>query len=115
MRHAMRLMIALLAIAAADEEAPAAEPEVAEPEVAVPDVTIESPSTVDGAVFFEPFHSSWESTWKVSKDADFNGRWKLETYINGGDDTGLVVGDMARKHAVSTLFPTAFDPKDKGL
>ena len=96
---------ALIALAsAAEEEAAAAAP------------AIEIPASVDGAHFFEPFLASWEATWKVSKDADFSGTWRLEQYESSeGDDKGLVVSDPARKHAVSTLFPTPFDPAGKGL
>ena len=84
-------------------------------EEAPPEAKIDVPASVDGAAFFEPFLPSWESTWKVSKDADFTGVWKLEPYAMGGDDQGLVVSSPARKHAVSTLFSTPFDPKSKGL
>jgi len=76
----------------------------------------EIPTSVAGSIFFEPFEADWESTWKVSKDADFSGRWKREPYaIDPGADQGLVVSDPARKHAVSTLFSTPVDPKGKGL
>ena len=101
-------LFAVLALAYAEEAAPEESPTDALP-------TIEVPATVDGAMFFEPFLPSWEKVWKVSKDADFSGRWKLESYAMGGEDTGLVVSDPARKHAVSTIFDKAFDPKGKGL
>jgi len=75
------------------------------------------PASVEGAAFFEPFLGDWEKTWKVSKDADFKGRWKHEGYdketIVG--DKGIVVGDAAQKHAVSTLFPSSFVPEKAGL
>jgi len=78
---------------------------------------IEVPATVDGAAFFEPFLDTWDATWKISKDADFKGTWKHEGYstevIVG--DKGLVVGDMAQKHAVSTLFATPFKAESSGL
>jgi len=68
--------------------------------------------------FFEPFLDNWESTWKVSRDEEFSGRWKHEAYANDAlipGDKGLVVGDPARKHAVSTLFKEAFVPGKDGL
>jgi len=78
----------------------------------------EIPAALDGAAFFEPFLANWEDTWKVSKDADFSGRWKLEDYIESNvipGDQGLVVSDEARKHAVSTLFAQPFAPEKAGL
>jgi len=99
-----RLVFAIAAVAAADEESSETS---SAPAIAIP-------PTVDGAAFFEPFLSTWDKTWKVSKDADFSGRWKLEPYAMGGEDQGLVVSDPARKHAVSTLFSTPFDPKASG-
>ena len=78
----------------------------------------EIPATVEGAFFFEPFLGSWQETWKVSKDADFSGRWNLEPYADDKlipGDKGLVVGDQARKHAVSTLFEKPFVPETAGL
>jgi len=67
-------------------------------------------------IFFEPFLSSWEDTWKVSKDAEFSGSWRHEAHGTGSsEDKGLVVGDPARKHAVSTIFSNAVDPRNKGL
>jgi len=80
-----------------------------------PVASVATPTTVDGSIFFEPFGTAWEQTWKVSKDADFTGTWKREQYAAGGDDYGLVVSDPAKKHAVSTLFAAPIDPKDKGL
>jgi calnexin len=95
---------AACALAAAEDDAPPAPP------------AAEIPASVAGAAFFEPFLDNWESTWKVSKDADFSGRWMHEPYaVDPTEDKGLVVGDAARKHAVSTLFKTPFDPKGKGL
>jgi len=75
-------------------------------------------TSVAGAHFFEGFGEDWESRWVVSKDSEFTGTWKHNTYsapegIEG--DKGLEVGNEARKHAVSTVFPEPFDPKDKGL
>jgi len=103
----LRLGLAFVATAWADEEAAAAE----EPSTAI--VIPEKPA---GALFFEPFTAAWTDKWKVSKDDNFNGRWKLEPYVNGdGVDEGLVVSDPARKHAVSTLFDTPIVPEGKGL
>merc|ERR1719163_936879 len=99
--------LALLAAALcrAEDEAPATET-----------AGIEIPQSVDGAIFFEPFLASWQDTWKVSKNADFSGKWRHEEYATlPGEDKGLVVGDPAQKHAVSTLFSTPVDPKGKGL
>jgi len=75
-------------------------------------------SKLDGAHFFEGFGDDWQSTWTVSKNAEFTGTWKHTTYsepegIPG--DKGIMVGNEARKHAVSTVFSDAYDPKDKGL
>ena len=99
MRFILRagVLCALAASCAAEEEEPAAVE-------AAP--VIEIPSSVDGAFFFEPFLVDWEDKWKISKDADFNGRWKHEPHSMDGipGDLGLVVGDPARKHAVSTIF-----------
>ena len=107
MRSVLRLGLACLATAWAEEEAAAAE------EVST---TIVIPDKPAGAFFFEPFTASWSDKWKISKDDDFNGRWKLEPYVNGdGVDEGLVVSDPARKHAVSTLFDTPIVPEGKGL
>ena len=107
MRSMKALAVATVAaLAYAEEEAAA---EVAKGEI---------PATADGAFFFEPFLATWEDTWKVSKDADFSGRWKLETYGNDANmpgDKGLVVSDPARKHAVSTLFKKPFVPETGGL
>jgi len=93
------LALGLLAAARAEEEAPKPKGEI--------------PATVDGAFFFEPFLPSWTQTWKVSKDAEFNGRWQLEPFNDEGvpGDMGLVVSDQARRHAVSTVFPKAFSTK----
>merc|ERR1719502_527987 len=99
-------------VAAEEAEAAAETPAVEAGTKASP---VEVPESVEGAAFFEPFLPSWESTWKVSKDEDFTGRWTLESYASGGEDTGLVVSDPARKHAVSTLFAKPFDPKGVGL
>ena len=97
-------VVALSALARAEE---AAKPE---------GPTVEIPTNVEGALFFEPFLSNWQDTWKVSKNADFSGRWKHEAYgLVPGEDKGLVVGDPAQKHAVSTLFSEPIDPKGKGL
>ena len=104
-RLAFAVVSTIVAFAGAEESEAPAEPEVA----------VEVPLAVEGASFFEPFLPDWEDTWKVSKDADFSGRWKLESYSSGGDDKGLVVSDPARKHAVSTLFASPFDPKGQGL
>ena len=75
------------------------------------------PDSVPGAHFFEPFQPDWEAKWKVSKDADFSGRWNLEEYQTSGisGDKGLVVSDPARKHAVSTLFTEPVVPETAGL
>jgi len=91
-----------LALAAAEEEAAEA--------VYTP------PETVEGAQFYEPFLDTWAERWVVSKDAEFTGTWKHETYVPDGlpGDKGLVVGDPAKRHAVSTTFP-ALDPKGTGL
>jgi calnexin len=99
-----RTLLGALALALVRaEDAPAADP-------------VEVPATVDGAIFFEPFLSTWEDTWQVSKDADFSGKWRHEEYGTvAGEDKGLVVGNPAQKHAVSTLFSTPIDAKDKGL
>ena len=107
MRHQAFIAIAL-ALASAEEEAPPVEETLAD--------KIAIPTTVDGAFFFEGFGDDWASTWKVSKDADFSGTWKHEEYdMSKSADKGLVVGDAARKHAVSTLFSSPYDPKGKGL
>ena len=74
--------------------------------------------TAEGAAFFEPFSAGWDARWKVSKDVDFTGTWKHEAYASPEGlpgDLGLVVGDAARKHAVSTIFPAAVDPKTTGF
>merc|ERR1719399_196753 len=105
MRTAFAVGVACFLGASAEEAAPAAP--------ATPQVEI--PERVDGALFYEPFSPNWESTWKVSKDAEFQGRWKREPYALGGDDHGLVVSDPAKKHAVSTLFAKPVDPKGTGL
>ena len=109
--HMMRAItvFAVLAFAFA-EDAPEETPKELVVEEAKP--AIEVPVTIEGASFFEPFLPTWEKVWKVSKNADFSGRWKLEPYAGGGDDQGLVVSDPARKHAVSTIFPKSIDPKD---
>ena len=75
------------------------------------------PDSVPGAHFFEPFQPDWEAKWKVSKDADFSGRWNLEEYQTSGisGDKGLVVSDPVRKHAVSTLFTEPVVPETAGL
>jgi len=74
--------------------------------------------SVDGAAFFEPFSSDWESRWLVSKDADFQGTWIHEAYTEPEGtpgDKGLMVGNEAKKHAVSHLFKEPIDPKGTGL
>ena len=75
------------------------------------------PATAAGAAFFEPFTEWPNARWTISKDAEFTGRWKHEAHLHDAlaGDTGLVVGDAARKHAVSALFGSAVDPKGKGL
>ena len=75
------------------------------------------PATAAGAAFFEPFTQWPNSRWTISKDAEFTGRWKHEAHLHDAlaGDTGLVVGDAARKHAVSALFGSPVDPKGKGL
>ena len=77
------------------------------------------PATAAGSAFFEPFTSRGvaEARWTISEDAEFTGRWKHEAHLHDAlaGDTGLVVGDAARKHAVSALFGSAVDPKGKGL
>ncbi|KAL3892881.1 MAG: hypothetical protein SGPRY_014692, partial [Prymnesium sp.] len=81
------------------------------------------PPTVDGAQFYEPFLDGWDKRWVISKDEEFKGKWKhegkphvLQTYTPDSlvGDKGLVVGDAAKRHAVSTTFP-ALDPKGTGL
>jgi calnexin len=74
--------------------------------------------SLDGAHFFEGFGDDWLSRWTVSKDAEFTGEWKHEAYAEPEGlpgDKGIVVGNEARKHAVSTVFSESFDPKGKGL
>ena len=77
----------------------------------------EVPDSAPGAHFFEPFQADWQANWKVSKDADFSGRWNLEEYQGTGipGDKGLVVSDPAKKHAVSTLFAEPVVPETAGL
>jgi len=74
------------------------------------------PETVEGAQFYESFVDDWESRWVVSKDAEFTGKWKHETFVPDAlkGDKGLEVGDAAQRHAVSTTFK-ALDPKGTGL
>jgi calnexin len=75
-------------------------------------------TSLDGAFFFEGFDDSWESRWTVSKDSEFTGTWKHAAYSEPegiAGDKGIQVGNEARKHAVSTVFPEPYDPKDKGL
>ena len=75
-------------------------------------------TSLDGAFFFEGFGDDWGSRWVVSKDSEFTGTWNHATYSEPEGlpgDKGIQVGNEARKHAVSTVFPEAYDPKDKGL
>lgn len=86
-------------------------------DVAVSSEPYSPPTSIEGSIFFEPFLDDWASRWTVSKDADFTGTWKHEEYAHNAleGDKGLVVGNQARKHAVSTLFDTPVDPNGKGL
>lgn len=73
-----------------------------------------APSSIPGALFYEPFTSHYESRWEVSTDEEFTGEWRWEGYkepeaIPG--DKGLVVGSQARRHAISTRFATPIVPK----
>jgi len=107
MPNAAKLLLLVgLAVAASEEEASEA---------------YVVPTSVEGAHFFEPFAA--ESVgglekWTVSASEDFNGEWKIEDYgpVQGlAGDTGLVVSSEARKHAISTVFPTPIDPKGAGI
>ncbi|KAL1508037.1 hypothetical protein AB1Y20_007633 [Prymnesium parvum] len=101
------LLLALCGAAAAADGEPA-QPEKEE--------SYTPPNTVDGAQFYEPFVDGWGERWVISKDKEFTGKWRLETYSPDSlvGDMGLVVGDAAQRHAVSTTFP-ALDPKGTGL
>jgi calnexin len=87
---------------------------------AVPRVSAElTPlASVDGAAVFEGFDGSWDTRWKVSKDAEFTGSWKHEEYAEPAGvpgDKGIQVGDPAQRHAVSTIFKKPVDPKEGGF
>jgi calnexin len=68
-----------------------------------------------GVFFYETFQDDLEAlNWSPSSDEKFKeGEWK----IGAGDhiqalatETGLIVTEAARHHAISTKFPVAFDP-----
>mmetsp|Transcript_35670 Transcript_35670/g.93706 ORF Transcript_35670/g.93706 Transcript_35670/m.93706 type:complete len:581 (+) Transcript_35670:110-1852(+) len=96
---------------AAAETVVATEPDEEEEDLYTP------PATVEGAQFYEPFVDGWDSRWVVSKDAEFTGKWNHVTFepdaLKG--DKGLEVGNAAQRHAVSTTFSSALDPKGSGL
>jgi len=99
-------MLAFFCAFAAAEEEPAA---------AAEEVVYTPPATVEGAQFYEPF-LEFPGRWVVSKDAEFTGKWKHESFMHDAlkGDKGLVVGDPAQRHAVSTTFK-ALDPKGSGF
>jgi len=72
-------------------------------------------TSVEGAEFFEGFDDSWETRWKVSKDAEFTGSWKHAEHSGIEGDKGIQVGDAAQRHAVSTIFKKPVDPKNGGV
>eukprot|EP00308_Calcidiscus_leptoporus_P008741 CAMPEP_0119361492 /NCGR_PEP_ID=MMETSP1334-20130426/8778_1 /TAXON_ID=127549 /ORGANISM="Calcidiscus leptoporus, Strain RCC1130" /LENGTH=468 /DNA_ID=CAMNT_0007376515 /DNA_START=13 /DNA_END=1419 /DNA_ORIENTATION=- len=80
--------------------------------------TLEPLGSVADAFFFEGFDADWSSRWIVSKDSEFTGTWKHELYSDPEGivgDKGIVVGDEARKHALSTVFSEPLDPKGTGF
>lgn len=50
-------------------------------------------SAGDGSSFLETFTAtSWEESWSYSSDEKYNGKFAVETMVEGTDDTGLKVG-----------------------
>ena len=103
-----RYALLSLAIAAAEDETPAEEPKSTGP-------FIPSTAAYEGATFYEPFLSTWESTWKVSRTptltaAGSSSRIRPAATTRASSSATRRVSTPSRP---SSARP--FDPKGKGL
>mmetsp|Transcript_10021 Transcript_10021/g.30073 ORF Transcript_10021/g.30073 Transcript_10021/m.30073 type:complete len:543 (+) Transcript_10021:66-1694(+) len=100
------LLVALSALASADEEKP-----------------YEVPTSIDGAFFFEPFINT--ERWVRTEDENYQGELQLQSYgVFRGKaelpdalpaDQGLELSSAARKHGISTVFAEPLRTKGVGL
>ncbi len=93
-----------------------------------------TPKPSGPVVFLETFNDDkWTSTWSPSEDPKYTGvltlnvrgdlinlwvgDWKVEEaeYVRVSGDRGLVVGSVAKHHAIGALFPTPLDNTDNDL
>lgn len=71
------------------------------------------------ALFWEDFQSSgWTSRWVVTEDPDYQGTWSVgKGTLDWGveHETGLLVGNPAKKHGISAVFKKEIDMTDVDL